>query len=597
MDIVEEIKQKVDVVELLSSYLKLQKAGKSYRALCPFHPEKTPSFFVFPEQQRWHCFGACGVGGDIFSFVMKREGMDFGQALRFLADKIGIVVEHPTARNPEQEKYEEILFKVNEDAAVYYHRLLTDLRVGTKAREYIDKRGISTEILERFQLGCCSPEYENLCKYLLNKGYSKQDLISSGLALKRDDGSIYDRFRDRLVFPISNVQGRILGFGARALDDSLPKYMNSPQTSVFDKSNCLYAIDKAKDAIRQTNSVIIVEGYMDALTSHQYGWTNTVASMGTALSDKHLTILKKYTKNLVLALDSDVAGEEATLRIAELTSIENYINSDVKVVTASEGKDPDEEIKKSPELWKNALANAKLLIDYVIGIIVNKYDLSTANSKIAAAEKIVPVIQKINDPIRRGEYLIKIANTLNIQTSIFLDFVNKNKQEDKKRKTAKAKLQFPEMPGSTNDRLETGCLKMLILYPEMKPEGRKIPPEYFENSVNLEIFLKWCTSESIDDLRSNLDPIILTYMDHLLRDYHLPMADYNEEKKLRSLKDCVDNLQARYLKAKELKKSLILEGIRGSKEQVAELDEQGISESEQIKDNTLRRQKRRQIAV
>lgn len=333
MDIVEEIKQKVDLVELLSSYLKLQKAGKSYRALCPFHPEKTPSFFVFPEQQRWHCFGACGVGGDVFSFVMKREGMDFGQALRFLADKEGIVVELPTARNPEQEKHEELLFNINEDAAVYYHKLLTGLRMGAKAREYIDKRGISTEILERFQLGYCSPEYENLCKYLLSKGYAQTELLSAGLAIKREDGSIYDRFRDRLIFPICNVQGKILGFGARALDDSLPKYMNSPQTSIFDKSNCLYAIDKAKDAIRQTNSVIIVEGYMDALTSHQYGWTNTVASMGTALSDKHLTILKKYTKNLILALDSDVPACKETASVTcRSSSVNRFIPGTIPMV-------------------------------------------------------------------------------------------------------------------------------------------------------------------------------------------------------------------------------------------------------------------------
>ncbi len=293
MSIIDDIKQRLDIVQVVSEYTKLQKSGRNYKALCPFHSEKTPSFFVFPERQSWHCFGACGTGGDIFSFVMRKDGVDFTQALHLLADKAGVMLTakarpEKEARNQERQK----LFEINEAAAQYYHDVLLNTPDGKTARDYATGRGLSLNTIEDFQLGFSPAGWDALKQYLKNKGYSDADLSLAGLLVERDERSSYDRFRNRLIFPIRNLEGKIAGFGGRALDDSLPKYLNSPQTPIFDKSRSLYGIDRAKTAIVKKNQAVIVEGYMDAITAHQHEYDNVVASMGTAMTDKQLTILK-----------------------------------------------------------------------------------------------------------------------------------------------------------------------------------------------------------------------------------------------------------------------------------------------------------------
>ena len=315
MNSIEDIKQRLDIVQLVSEYVNLQKSGRNFKALCPFHTEKSPSFFVFPEQQSWHCFGACGTGGDIFSFIMKKEGLDFGQALHLLAEKAGVAL--IAASSPQKQvddKKRDRLSEINEAAAEYYHHLLLNTSAGKMARDYTIERGLSPQTIDNFQLGFSPEGWETIRQYLISKGYEERELIAAGLLVEREGGGNYDRFRNRLMFPIRDMQGKLVGFGARALDDSLPKYLNSPQTLIFDKSNILYGIDHAKKAIRQDNLAIITEGYMDVLTAHQHSWENVVASMGTAVTDRQLAILKKLTRNLILALDADTAGEEAISR-------------------------------------------------------------------------------------------------------------------------------------------------------------------------------------------------------------------------------------------------------------------------------------------
>jgi len=314
MSQIDEIKNRLDIVEVISAYVPLKKAGRNYKGLCPFHVEKTPSFVVFPDSDGWHCFGACSTGGDIFSFIMKKENLDFGEALRLLADKAGVPLEE---RRPEQAEKESRLDKLRDlnavTASFFNHHFVASSQAGA-ARDYVESRGLNDDTIERFEIGYALDEWDALLGYLKKKGYSEEVILEAGLIIERESGGYYDRFRNRLVIPIRDRRGRVIGFGARALDDSLPKYLNSPQTPLFDKSSVLFGLDKALRAIRSRNEVIIVEGYMDVLTAHQYGIDNVIASMGTALTEKQLRELSRSTSRFILALDSDAAGDQATLR-------------------------------------------------------------------------------------------------------------------------------------------------------------------------------------------------------------------------------------------------------------------------------------------
>ena len=316
MGTVEEVKNRIDIVEFISGYIPLKKAGHNYKGLCPFHAEKTPSFVVFPDTQTWHCFGACGTGGDVFRFFMQAEGTDFSEALRELAQRAGVSLGPPTPRSEAADKQREKLLDIQAAAAQYFHHQLRQSKEGAQVREYVADRGINTETVERFQLGYALNKWEGLKSHLTGRGYTEADLVEAGLLVKKEEtGSSYDRFRKRLIIPIRDSQGRVIAFGARALDpNDVPKYLNSPQTPLFDKSSTLFGLDLAKRAIRNSDQAVIVEGYMDVLSAHQRGHANVVAGMGTALTEAQLTLLKHLTKNFVLALDADTAGDAATLR-------------------------------------------------------------------------------------------------------------------------------------------------------------------------------------------------------------------------------------------------------------------------------------------
>ena len=382
MSTVDEVKQKLDIVEVIGQYVKLTKAGRNFKAVCPFHNEKTASFYVFPERQSWHCFGACSTGGDVFTFVMKKEGLDFGETLRLLADKVGVSLPshiEPGPRKDEKEK----LFQANEAAAQYYHNLLVNSPAGEKAKNYLLGRGLTVKTINDFQLGVSPNAWEMLMMYLLEKGFSESELLDAGLILKTEEGKTHDRFHNRLMFPIRDNRGRTTGFSGRVLDDSLPKYMNSPQTAIFDKSGTIYGIDMAGSAIRSKDMAVIVEGYMDVIVAHQYGFNNVVASMGTAITEKHIAILKKLTKNIALALDPDAAGEEAMLRCVEY---ENSLNNEIKVIILPSGKDPDEVIKEDSKLWQAAVEKAVPVIDYTIDMTVSRTGYEHRQRQITGGE-------------------------------------------------------------------------------------------------------------------------------------------------------------------------------------------------------------------
>jgi DNA primase len=432
MGAIEDIKERLDIVDIISGYTPLQKAGRSYKALCPFHSEKTPSFVVFPDTQTWHCFGACNTGGDIFSFVMRRENVDFGEALRLLAQRAGVTLEPRHEGEEAETRLKERLYKLNALAAEYFHYLLLNSPEGARARDYLTHRGLTADTLKTFQLGYAREDWQALGQHLTAKGYSWSDLMEAGLVIEGKEHGYYDRFRGRLVFPIRDARANVVGFGARALDDSLPKYLNSPQTAIFDKSGVLYGIDQAKAAIREAGLVVIVEGYMDVLMAHQYDRKNVVASMGTALTEKHIRIIKKMTKKLVLALDADTAGDQATVRGLEvakeafdrrampvptwrgLIRYEDQLDAEIRVAVLPPGLDPDEVLKDNVGTWDTLVNQALPVVEYYLQAVINKFDLHSPKDKVAAAREVLPLIHEVGSAVERAHYLQELARLLRV---------------------------------------------------------------------------------------------------------------------------------------------------------------------------------------
>ncbi len=431
MGTIDEIKERLDIVDLISTYVPLKKAGRTYKGLCPFHSEKTPSFIVFPETQTWKCFG-CGAGGDLFGFVMRREGLDFGEALRQLAERAGVVIAPRSEAAKGEAALRERLIELNDLAAKYFHHFLVDSPEGARARDYLVHRGISDTTREQFLLGYARDDWQALGTHLTAKGNTWAHLLEAGLVVEREGGGYYDRFRGRLVFPIRDRGGQIVGFGARALDDSVPKYLNSPQTAVFDKGGVLYGIDQAKDAIRDSGLVVIVEGYMDVLMAHQYGRKNVVASMGTALTERQIRIIKKLSKKLVLALDADAAGNQATLRGLELAQesfdkravpiptwrglirYEEQLDAEIRVASLPAGLDPDEVIKADVDRWDALIGNALPVVEYYLQSVLSSLDLNSPKGKVEAAREVLPLIREIGSSVERSHYLQYLARLLHV---------------------------------------------------------------------------------------------------------------------------------------------------------------------------------------
>ena len=460
---IDTIKAKIDVVEEIGLIVALQKSGKSFKGLCPFHNERTPSFYVFAESQTWHCFG-CNEGGDVFTFVQKQQGLEFRDALMYLAEKAGVSIEDYSSRNPEEERetnaIKERLRKLNEDALLWFHQVLLRSKDAIGARAYVQSRGISSDSVIAFGLGYAPEHWNGLSNYLLGRGYTERELLSGGLAREREvasnagaDGSgmggVYDYFRSRIIFPIRDIRGRVIGFGGRALGDGQPKYLNSPQTLLFEKNSVLYALDMAKDAIKLAKQVIIVEGYVDAIIAHQYGTKQTVACIGSAITEKHIQQLKKLTKQVTLALDPDAAGATATEhgiqealkgfdrtvvpvplvadgRMTAVTRagkrneprgmirLEEQVDAEINVLQLPPGQDPDEVIRRDFSLWSYAVAHPLPLVDYYFVAKTAGLDLRQPGGKSEAAKRLLPVIGMISDRVKRDAYIRKLATMIAI---------------------------------------------------------------------------------------------------------------------------------------------------------------------------------------
>ncbi len=521
MSAVEEIKERLDIVEIISSYIPLKRAGRHYKGLCPFHTEKTPSFVVFPESGTWHCFGACGTGGDIFTFVMRRENLDFREALELLARRAGVELAPPQPRDLEAEQQRERLRAVCAAATAYYHHLLLNHPQAELARGYLTQRGINEETIRAFQLGYALDDWEAGQRYLLDQGYALADIMEAGLIVERQSGSgYYDRFRGRLIIPICDAQGRVIAFGARSLDGNPPKYLNSPQTLIFDKSQTLFGLDKARQAVRAANRVVIVEGYMDVITAHQYGYANVVASMGTALTEAQLRQLKRYTSNFTLALDPDAAGRQATLRGLEqarqaldrdvvpiptpggLIRYERRLEAELRILSLPGGQDPDEAIRSDPAGWPKLVESALPIIDFYLQRAAETYDLNSARGKASAVAEIVPLIQELADEVMRQHYIQLLARRVQVDERLI-------ERQVARRNEPISRPPLSREEGDTQPRssavaegprrsdLEEHCLIHMIARPELIAQTTVeltqlslAPPgvEDFERTENREIF-------------------------------------------------------------------------------------------------------------
>ena len=431
MNVTEEIKARIDAVEFISRYLPLQRAGRSFKANCPFHEERTPSFVVFPDTGTWRCFGACSTGGDIFSFLMQKENLDFREALQVLAQEAGVQLAEETDRDDARGR--DLLYELNDRAALFFRNQLHRSQEAQPARDYLQRRGINAQVAAQFQLGFAPDSWDALRDHLVQAGYSLDNLHRADLVkhnLERD--SFYDSFRNRLIVPIHDRQGRVIGFGGRVLDSSLPKYLNTAETPLFHKSHVVYGLDRAYRAIRQADSVVVVEGYMDVIAAHQFGFENVVACLGTALTEEQLRQLHRYTDNFILALDADTAGQQATLRglnqarqalkrkakpvltAAGRMHVEHRLSANLRITTLPEGRDPDDIIRQNTEAWQELISTATPLVDYYFGIVAKQYDLDSARGKGEAVAELTPLIAELGDEEEQQHYIQRLSRLVRI---------------------------------------------------------------------------------------------------------------------------------------------------------------------------------------
>lgn len=411
-DLLEEIRNRCDVVDIISEYVHLKPAGKGFKGLCPFHEEKTPSFMVSPEKQLFHCFG-CGEGGNVFNFLMKYEKLSFFEAVKMLARKSGVPLPVDEEKENILHKKKERLYKLNNLVANYYRECLFRTNQGKKVINYFKKRGINDTSVEKYKLGYAPSSWDALSNFLKKKDYSCEELIKAGLIKKsKIEGKYIDYFRDRIIFPIFNLSGRVIGFGGRVLDDSLPKYINSPETLVYNKGSNLYNLNFAKEGIRKKNCIIVVEGYTDVLITQQYGFNNIAASLGTALTAKQIDLIKRFTNAVLIAYDADSAGNMATLRSLDLLV---KAGLEIKVIDLPQGYDPaDFLIKKGSETFQNLINRSLSLIDYKLKILYSKYSIKTIEGKVKIVKEILPTLSVMGDEDEVRAQTKKISEELKL---------------------------------------------------------------------------------------------------------------------------------------------------------------------------------------
>ena len=565
MTVVDDIKARLDILEVVGQRVALQRSGRSYKGNCPFHQERTPSFHVFPDRQSWRCFGACATGGDAINFVMRSENLEFGEAIRELARRTGVQLQERRESRVDPTAYE-----INEAARAYFQRFLASTQ-GADARAYMERRGLDRDAVDAFQIGLAPSDGESLRGHLIREGFSAPQLAAAGVVREGDDGRQRDLFRGRLMFPIRDGEGRLAGFGGRSLDDSEPKYLNSPQSEVFDKSRILYAMDRSRDDIRR-NGAVIVEGYMDAIAAHQAGFRNVVASMGTALTEPQVDAIRRTTNRVTMALDQDAAGQQATLRSLEsswriyqsrvagqsqgTTLLQRPDNPEIRVAAMPPGQDPDEVIRRSPTEWSRLVEEARPLLDFLISATTASIDPSTTQGKAAIAEAIFPLIAAVQDAPQQDYYFQKLAGELNVTPETLRASVGRPTAA--RRPRSPQNRQQPERPPGEqtaatspfamleHDPVEEYCLALLMRHPDLSEYAEPLTPEHFLRHENREIFGSYLISGdgAGEDIFDNAPPGVREQWE-ALRQKPLPPMDF--VKRRQAMGDVVTQLEKRSL--------------------------------------------------
>ena len=464
-----EIKSKLSVLDVVGETVALKRAGSSYKGLCPFHGEKTPSFIVTPDRESWHCFG-CGEGGDIFSFLMRRDGLDFREALERLAEKAGVELSERTAR---EDRHRRRLREALEAANAWYREVFLQARQAQSAREYLHERGFTAETLERFGIGYAPNTWDALTRRLVGRGFTNRELTDAGLASPSQRGGVIDKFRGRVIIPIRDASGRAVGLGGRILPGREgPKYLNSPAGPLFDKSSTLFALDLAKTAIRREKVTVIVEGYTDVMAAHQAGFINVVASLGTALTRGQIELALRYADAIDLAYDVDLAGDAAAREglLAQLGP--DHSVSKVRMVRIPEGKDPDELIRTDPDAWRTAVAEAKDVVSFTIERLAAENDLASVAGKRAFTGRVLAIVKAVPDKLEQGFYLQQLARMVNVEERVLSEALLR---EPVRRAPASAAV--PTGPGTgvppeepLVGPLEAEALTLLLRYPALAAE-------------------------------------------------------------------------------------------------------------------------------
>ena len=553
---VDEIKNRLDIVDVISSYIKLKKAGKDSKALCPFHSEKAPSFFVSPSKQIWHCFG-CNAGGDMFSFVMQMEGVEFADALRILAKKAGVTLKK---QDPELQSKRSKLYEICQEAAEFFEE---NLKKNKEVQDYLKKRGISSKSIKEFRVGYALDSWDSLYKHLTDLGYKVEDIEKAGLIIKKQNvtrnsqsvtRNYYDRFRKRIMFPICDLSGQVIGFTGRIFkgDESTAKYVNSPETIIFNKSRILYGLDRAKVDIRKKDQCILVEGQTDVIMSYQAGVKNTIATSGTALTFGHLRIIKRYTENLLLAFDTDTAGETATKKSIGLAQGAEF---NIRIIILPKDKDPADIIKENPKTWKKALEEATPIMEFYFENAFSKYNPKKVEEKRKIAQELLPPIKRIANEVERAHWLQVLSAKLNVQEKLLNEALAKVKIAEEEASSAFVKTTTDRADKKSRfQNLEENLLGFALKYPEhLDCLKKNLTLEHFTSPMTQKIFQelkKQKSGKQIDlkELSKKTLPDQPYYIEHIV--FQIEHYDLEDKDILKEINFCINEIKSNYLKKK-----------------------------------------------
>ena len=549
---VDDIKNKLDIVDVIGGYIRLQKAGRNYKAPCPFHSEKTPSFMVSPERQLWKCFG-CGKGGSIFDFIMEMEGVEFGDALKILAQRAGIELKKI---DPKLKTERTRLYEICELANRFFIKQMEASRTGKEMQKYLTDRGLKANTIKDWQIGYAPNQWRSLKDFLNKLGYPNEEILKTGLVIETEKNTshdkYYDRFRDRIIFPIRDINGIAIGFTGRENpnnpDDRMGKYINIPNTLLYDKSRVIYGLNKAKLDIKKKNFCILVEGQTDVIMSHQAGFINTVASSGTALTDQHLGIIKRYTENLAMAFDTDLAGEIATKRSIDLAL---QFGFNTKVINLPDNQDPAGYIQKNASLWEKAIEKAQDLIEFYLNNALLRNNSETVEGKKEISKSVLPMIKKISNKVEQAHWLQKTAQKLKVQESVLIEEMGKIRDNDLEERFLSPNKNLEVIsPRDKTSELEEYTIGLLLMKNEDFNKYKKEPSYLFVNPNLEEIFkiLKKSKGKKINlnNLKKKIPSYLTNHLDELIFKIEAEMSLTDEFNIDKEIKFCFIQLKKRY---------------------------------------------------